>query len=137
MFELCAGIPFFLANSEDNIQADSMFELFCFTDATKKKRLSEIHNTQARNLVAQMLTKDPLLRPTMAQILQHPFLTGQNAARMVISYMNSMYCIFIHIHTYPSVFDVDIRLERKPFTMCSFHIVSRVTVILQSFFMRH
>jgi len=83
MFELCAGIPLFLANSEDNILYESMLDLYAFTDKYKKKRMAEISNIEARNLVAQMLTKDPHKRPHMAQVLAHPFLSGKKAARML------------------------------------------------------
>ena len=43
----------------------------------------EITNLEARNLVAQMLTKDPMKRPRMSQVLAHPFLTGRKAPRML------------------------------------------------------
>jgi len=83
LFELCSGIPLFLANSEDNIFYESMLDLYAFTDKYKKKRMAEIQNMEARNLVSQMLTKDPLKRPRMAQVLDHPFLSGKKAARML------------------------------------------------------
>jgi hypothetical protein len=37
----------------------------------------------ARNLIAQMLTKDPARRPLMNQVLAHPFFTGRHTARLV------------------------------------------------------
>jgi len=83
LFELCSGIPLFLANSEDNIFYESMLDLYAFTDKYKKKRMAEIQNMEARNLVSQMLTKDPMKRPRMAQVLDHPFLSGKKAARML------------------------------------------------------
>lgn len=55
LFELCAGISLFLANSEDNILYENMLDLYAFTDKYKKKRMSEIVNVEARNLVAQVL----------------------------------------------------------------------------------
>jgi hypothetical protein len=36
----------------------------------------------ARNFISQLLTKDPLQRPTMLRALIHPFLTGKSVARM-------------------------------------------------------
>mmetsp|Transcript_19103 Transcript_19103/g.26258 ORF Transcript_19103/g.26258 Transcript_19103/m.26258 type:complete len:101 (+) Transcript_19103:291-593(+) len=77
MFELCSGIPLFLSNSEDDILYESMLDLYAFSDKYKKKRMAEISNIEARNLVAQMLTKDPHKRPHMAQVLAHPFLSGK------------------------------------------------------------
>lgn len=58
LFELCAGIPLFLANSEDNILYEAMLDLYAFTDKYKKKRMSEIQNLEARNLVAQVHSLD-------------------------------------------------------------------------------
>lgn len=58
LFELCAGIPLFLANSEDNILYEAMLDLYAFTDKYKKKRMSEIQNIEARNLVAQVFHRD-------------------------------------------------------------------------------
>jgi len=83
LFELCSGIPLFLANSEDNILYENMLDLFAFTDKYKRKRMTEIQNLEARNLVAQMLSKDPRKRPHMSQVLAHPFLSGKKAARML------------------------------------------------------
>jgi serine/threonine protein kinase len=131
MFELCAGIPFFLANSEDNIQADSMFDLFKFTDQMKKKRLTEVHNPQARNLVAQMLTKNPLQRPTMTQILNHPFITGKNAARMVCSWL-LLHCTFIS--PFFDLFFIK-RSERTRYLMCLLVTEYKVIATWRSCFM--
>lgn len=82
LFELCAGLPLFLANSEGNILYENMLDLYAFTDKYKKKRLGEIQNLEARNLVSQMLMKDPHKRPHMSQVLAHPFLSGKKASRM-------------------------------------------------------
>eukprot|EP01035_Chromulina_nebulosa_P069311 gene69311-biopygen14977 len=82
LFELCAGISLFLANSEDNILYENMLDLYAFTDKYKKKRMAEIVNIEARNLVAQMLTRNPLKRPQMSQVLAHPFLSGKKATRL-------------------------------------------------------
>ena len=83
LFELCAGIPLFLANSEDNVLVENLLDLYAFTDKYKNKRMLEIQNLEARNLVSQMLMKDPYKRPRMPQVLAHPFLTGRKAPRML------------------------------------------------------
>jgi hypothetical protein len=113
LFELCAGIPLFLANSEDNILYEAMLDLHAFTDKYKKKRMSEVANLEARNLISQvtsddlsiyfnkylfssfnevfstffiplkMLMRNPSKRPHMEQILAHPFLSGKKATRML------------------------------------------------------
>ena len=48
-----------------------------------RRRLPYVGNQVARNLLAQMLLKDPLQRPTLARVLAHPFLSGKKVARLV------------------------------------------------------
>jgi serine/threonine protein kinase len=48
-----------------------------------KMKLTEIPNTIARNLLAQMLSKDPRHRPSLSRILSHPFLSQKSVIRMV------------------------------------------------------
>eukprot|EP01035_Chromulina_nebulosa_P023920 gene23920-biopygen15635 len=69
--------------SEDNILYEAMLDLYAFTDKYKKKRMLEIQNLEARNLLAQMLTRNPLKRPKMSQVLAHPFLSGKKSTRML------------------------------------------------------
>ena len=59
-----------------------MMQLYMFTDKFKRSKVKEIPDSQARNLVAQMLTKDPSKRPSLAQIKLHPFFTGGKVARL-------------------------------------------------------
>ena len=47
----------------------------------------------ARNLLAQMLHKDPLHRPSLARVLAHPFLSGKKVARLVGE--NPTYDVFL------------------------------------------
>ena len=47
------------------------------------KRIDLIKDSLARNLISQMLTKDPTRRPLMSQVLAHPFFTGRHTARLV------------------------------------------------------
>jgi serine/threonine protein kinase len=49
-----------------------------FAEEFKYRRLDKISDLIARNLVSQMLTRDPTKRPSMSQILAHPFLSGNN-----------------------------------------------------------
>jgi hypothetical protein len=75
-----------------------MDDLHDFDDALKRKKLQKIRNdaskkdfsransqspSLARNLVSQLLSKDPSRRPLMDQVLDHPFLSGRSAPRLL------------------------------------------------------
>jgi len=67
--------------------------LAAWTDAYKAERLSHIADKYARNLVSQLLSKDPAKRPTVQQVLHHPFLSGKTASRL--SGESAQYDVFI------------------------------------------
>jgi serine/threonine protein kinase len=77
LYQLFTGCSFFHADNNDNIDEEQMKELFNFTEEFKQKKLSRITDLIARNLIAQMLSKDTTKRPTMARIMKHPFITKQ------------------------------------------------------------
>jgi len=84
MFELVSGRKMFHCNFDDNIFDTEQYHLlFNFTDEFKNKQLGSIADNAARNLLSQLLSKNPLQRPSMLRILNHPFLTGKAAARMI------------------------------------------------------
>jgi serine/threonine protein kinase len=83
LYELCSGSKLFPQDDEDNIDEDSMMDVFIFSDEFKRRKLQKIHDKQARNLVAQLLNKVPSRRPRMDHILVHPFISGRYATRMV------------------------------------------------------
>ena len=70
LYELCAGIKLFLQDDEDNIDPESMQDLYTFTDDFKQKKMAKIVDPQARNLVSQLLSKDPRKRPNFHQVSQ-------------------------------------------------------------------
>jgi len=70
-------------HSENIINQSALEELHKFSLAFKKEKLSKVDNTQAKNLISQLLNKDPTKRPTMKQVLIHPFLSMKSTARMV------------------------------------------------------
>jgi len=80
---MCTGEPLFLSNDEDNIDTKNMKLLFEWPEWLKLEKLAKITNTLARNLVSQLLSKLPLKRPATDKILDHPFLSGKKAARLV------------------------------------------------------
>jgi hypothetical protein len=86
LYELFTGVKFFLTDMNDNIvDNSSMAQLYHFSDSFKKDYLlSRIKSDLlAKNLISQMLTKDPQRRPHISQIIAHPFLSGRTATRMV------------------------------------------------------
>jgi len=84
LFQLCAGEPLWLANDEDNItDVDDLRLLHEWTSETKAKKLAKIKDKNARNLVSQLLNKEPLKRSvSFAHVLSHPFFTGRIAGRL-------------------------------------------------------
>jgi serine/threonine protein kinase len=60
-----------------------MADLHDFSAEFKARKVSKIPDLLARNLVSQMLSKEPSRRPRASQILAHPFLSGKQAPRMV------------------------------------------------------
>ena len=58
MFQICSGETLFHANDEDNIDDDSLLMLGEWLDEFKNKKLSKVADKDARNLVAQLLSKD-------------------------------------------------------------------------------
>ena len=73
--------PLFQGNQEDNLSdthtdPDSLWTLFDWLSIVKENKLNRVEDTLARNLLTQMLSKDPSQRPTMERILAHPFVSG-------------------------------------------------------------
>jgi serine/threonine protein kinase len=83
LFYLCTGLSLIPTDVNGNIENHDFEILHEFTAATKERRLAKIKNMEARNLVAQLLSKDPSRRPLTSQVLSHPFLTNRVAPRMV------------------------------------------------------
>jgi hypothetical protein len=77
LYSLCAGETLFLASSVndaiDNLQLTMLAD---WTDGLKTQRLSRVKDCFARNLLSQLLYKDPHRRPkSIDTVLKHPFLT--------------------------------------------------------------
>lgn len=71
---LLTGEPLFLNNVSEDIDSDQIDMLTEWPDFVKQKRLEKIRNTSARCLLSQLLSRDPLQRPSAAYCLQHPFI---------------------------------------------------------------
>ena len=85
MYELLSGTTLFHTDFKDNIVSqEQLQELRNFTLSFKAKKLSEIVDSVGRNFVAQMLNKDASRRPTMTNILSHPFISGKTTAARLL-----------------------------------------------------
>ena len=69
--------------TDDQTEEDNLYALAEWNMERKQKKLGRVIDKMARNLLSQMLHKDPLQRPTLARILAHPFLSGKKVARLV------------------------------------------------------
>ena len=87
LYQLCSRdvLPLFAAGQDDNLNSelsDSRNSLWClhdWTDKIKESKLLRIPDLRARNLVSQMLMKDPVKRPTLSRVLGHPFLSNDKS----------------------------------------------------------
>jgi serine/threonine protein kinase/ankyrin repeat protein len=91
LYQLCTADvrPLFQAGQDDNLSDnisdadDNLFVLAEWSDALKARKLSRVIHPMARNLLAQMLHKDPLKRPTLERILSHTFVSKKQFTRLV------------------------------------------------------
>ena len=90
LYQMCTADvkPLFQGGQDDNLLGlhkgvDNLFALAEWSHELKADKLADVPNQLARNLLSQMLHKDPLQRPTLARVLAHSFLSGKNVARMV------------------------------------------------------
>ena len=90
LYQMCTADvkPLFQGGQDDNLtddqtEEDSLFALAKWSHWKKAKKLLHVDNLSARNLLGQMLHKDPLQRPTLARVLGHPFLSGRQVARLI------------------------------------------------------
>ena len=80
--------PLFQGGQDDNLVVmrkgvDNLFSLAEWNPELKGDKLADIPDKLARNLLSQMLHKNPLQRPSIARVLGHPFLSGKKVARLV------------------------------------------------------
>ncbi len=77
-------VSLFQASGDDNLSSTSdLMALVQWSNTTKSSKLNKVEDLSARNLVGRMLTKDAEKRPTLQQVLVHPFLSKKSVVRMV------------------------------------------------------
>ena len=89
LYQLCNSDvrPLFQGGQDDNLSADmrdddNLWMLAAWQDSLKSKKLAKVVDANARNLLSQMLSRDPLKRPSLARIIAHPFLSKKSVTRM-------------------------------------------------------
>ena len=90
--------PLFEGGQDDNLSSDkndtvSLWTVYEWKVEVKAQRLAKVKDPAFRNLIGQLLSKDPAKRPTASRILAHPALTGKSVTRMVGE--QTMYDIFL------------------------------------------
>lgn len=90
LYQMCNidVLPLFQGNQDDNLsdnplKEDNLRVLAEWSTEQKSNKLECIHDKLARNLLSQMLQKDPLKRPTIDRLLAHPFLSMKKVARLI------------------------------------------------------
>jgi serine/threonine protein kinase len=94
MYQLLSvdSLPLFVTGKGDNLSTvaatdcdveDNIWSLIQWTDELKMRKLNRIQDPLARNLISQMLHKDPRMRPTLSRVLAHPFLSLRNVPRLL------------------------------------------------------
>jgi ankyrin repeat protein/serine/threonine protein kinase len=86
LFHMGSGEPLFLCNDSDNVDSRTLRTIHDWKDSFKTERLSRVDNPQARNLISRLLSKNPSARPNVSAILDHPFLSGKLATRLIGEY---------------------------------------------------
>jgi serine/threonine protein kinase len=76
------GHPFGCGSDGQIIDEKDLVVIANWNDTFKWSKIENIPDPQCRNLISQLLTKDPKKRPTIESVLSHPFITGKQATRM-------------------------------------------------------
>ena len=84
LYNIFSGCSLFFGDNFDNLATEAeLRNLSEFTDVFKAERLEKIEDKLQRNLVSQLLMKDPKKRPSMKVVLQHPYITGHAHGRLI------------------------------------------------------
>ena len=80
LFFVCTGESLLPCSVEDKLDTAQKLVLAKWDDDFKFRRLAKVADPMARNLILQLLSKNPNRRPTARAALQHPFFTLSVAA---------------------------------------------------------
>ena len=90
LYQMCTADvkPLMQGGQDDNLVGvrkgvDNLFALAEWSPELKADKLADVPDKLARNMLSQMLHKDPLQRPSLSRVLAHSFLSGRVVARLV------------------------------------------------------
>lgn len=91
LYQLCTPDvrPLFQGGQDDNLtdnvldHDNNLFSLAEWSDELKAHKLARAFHPLARNLLSQMLHRDPQKRPTIERVLSHTFLSKRQFTRLV------------------------------------------------------
>ena len=106
LYHMAAKCSLFNCDYAGNVVSENdLRDLAFWSEDVKWDRMSMIPDKYARNLISQLLMKDPLKRPNIQQVLSHPFMTGRTATRLdgtvLVIYVAR---VLSHVSFYPPVF---------------------------------
>ena len=100
LYQMCTPDvkPLMQGGQDDNLVGvrkgvDNLFALAEWSPELKADKLADVPDKLARNLLSQMLHKDPLQRPSLSRVVAHSFLSGKKVARLIGE--NPKYDIFL------------------------------------------
>lgn len=89
LYQLCNehGRPLFEMDQDDNLffeegEIDNLEILYSWPDNVKQRKMLQILDPVARNLVSQLLYREDSKRPSLERVLAHSFLTSKSVARL-------------------------------------------------------
>lgn len=90
LYQLCSssGETLWKTDIQDNLAEESeKIELYHWTDDIKYRKLEKLNSKSAscRDLIYQLLSRNPTKRPDMPHILAHPFVTGFASSCRLVS----------------------------------------------------
>jgi hypothetical protein len=91
LYQMCTGDvrPLFQGGQDDNLtdlvidHDNNLWILAAWPEEVKQRKLSYVIDSNARHLLSLILQKDPTRRPSLARILDHPFMSLKQPVRMI------------------------------------------------------
>ena len=80
--------------NDDLKKFEDMEKLACWDDEKMNETLLEVKDVKARDLLGKLLSKDPVKRGSIAEVLNHPYITGvEIMSKAIVNHpVNEMQC---------------------------------------------
>ena len=66
---------------------EEMEKLACWDDKRMNETILEVKDVKARDLLGKLLTKDPVKRGSVAEVLNHPYITCEEMVNQPVGAM--------------------------------------------------